>query len=175
MTVIDVACGLMGRYTVDGPEVFLSKRGVGRSYAGCWETPGGKREAGETLEQAMCREWREELGQDVLVVRYLWRQPVLLCDGVARGDVVQAHFLEVVGVSGAPVSTLGQEGRWFRPSELGVLPMPVAGDQCRHRIGGWLCGYLPPVWVPDTRWGLVPRARTATLRHVGGLADKESR
>lgn len=32
-----------------------------------WEHPGGKVDAGETLHGALCREWREELGVEVLV------------------------------------------------------------------------------------------------------------
>ena len=55
----DVAVGILLRG--DG-EMLLSTRPPGKPYAGYWEFPGGKLEAGETVEQALRRELMEELG-----------------------------------------------------------------------------------------------------------------
>ncbi len=49
-------------------EFFLGRRS-GRAYRGCWETPGGKVEPGETDEEALIREWGEELALKVQVGR----------------------------------------------------------------------------------------------------------
>ncbi len=46
----------------DGREFLLARRPVGKVYAGYWEFPGGKVEAGENFHQALVRELREELG-----------------------------------------------------------------------------------------------------------------
>ena len=55
----EVAVGILLRE--DGA-MLLSTRPPGKPYAGYWEFPGGKLEAGETVEQALRRELEEELG-----------------------------------------------------------------------------------------------------------------
>jgi len=53
----------------DDGAVFLSRRGRQASNErGCWETPGGKVGFGETLEDAVRREMREEYGIDIEIV-----------------------------------------------------------------------------------------------------------
>ncbi|MFP8779299.1 NUDIX domain-containing protein [Hydrogenophaga sp. RWCD_12] len=57
--VTEVAVGILidreGRY-------LLTSRPAGKAYAGYWEFPGGKLEAGESVEQALRRELQEEIG-----------------------------------------------------------------------------------------------------------------
>lgn len=56
---IDVAVGVL----LDAQGNFLlTSRPEGKVYAGYWEFPGGKLEAGETVEQALRRELQEEIG-----------------------------------------------------------------------------------------------------------------
>jgi 8-oxo-dGTP diphosphatase len=43
-------------------QVLIARRGEGRALAGKWEFPGGKIEPGETPEQCLVREVREEFG-----------------------------------------------------------------------------------------------------------------
>lgn len=57
--VVDVAVGVLMQ--ADG-QFLLTSRPEGKVYAGYWEFPGGKLEAGETVEEALRRELQEELG-----------------------------------------------------------------------------------------------------------------
>lgn len=59
-TIVEVAAAVMLR--ADGREFLLAQRPEGKVYAGYWEFPGGKVEAGESVRQALIRELQEELG-----------------------------------------------------------------------------------------------------------------
>ena len=61
--VIEVSAGLVFR----SGRLLITQRHAGAHLGGLWEFPGGKREVGETFEQCLARELREELGVDVVV------------------------------------------------------------------------------------------------------------
>lgn len=55
---MDVVAAVIER----GQTALVAQRPVGKHHAGLWEFPGGKVEFGESLEAALQRELREELG-----------------------------------------------------------------------------------------------------------------
>lgn len=57
--MVDVAVGVL--IQADG-SFLLTSRPAGKAYEGYWEFPGGKLEAGESVEQALRRELEEEIG-----------------------------------------------------------------------------------------------------------------
>ena len=58
--------GVVAAIIKQGDMILATQRGYGE-YAGGWEFPGGKVEQGETLEQAIVREIREELGAAIAI------------------------------------------------------------------------------------------------------------
>ena len=66
MKRIEVVAAIIMR----GKEVFATQRGYGQ-WQGWWEFPGGKMEAGESPQDALRREIREELDAEIEVGRLL--------------------------------------------------------------------------------------------------------
>lgn len=62
MKSIEVVAAVIRR----GDEVFATQRGYGE-FKDWWEFPGGKMEAGESPQDALVREIREELDADIVV------------------------------------------------------------------------------------------------------------
>lgn len=91
--------------------------------AGCWEFPGGKQEAGESMEETLRRELREELGIERLTL-IPWRT---LTHAYPKMTVVLS-FMHVTAFAGEPVPREGQELRWLTPEEARRLPFLPADE-----------------------------------------------
>lgn len=113
--IVEVAAAVLlraGTHSTDsslGEEEFLlAMRPHGKAYAGYWEFPGGKLEAGETAQQALVRELREELGIEVDPAS-LTEVPWLVRTFVYPHATVRLHFFRIRAWRGviAPIEHLG--------------------------------------------------------------------
>jgi mutator protein MutT len=124
--VIEVVAALIqdgeGRY-------LITRRRGGSHLAGMWEFPGGKREPGEALEDAMRRELTEELsasfgvGEKVETVR--WEYPE---------RTVVIHFYRCRLESGTIEPLESQAMDWVAPERLRELDFPPADRELIARL-----------------------------------------
>ena len=112
--VVDVAVGVLIR--PDG-SFLLTSRPPGKVYEGYWEFPGGKLEAGETVEQALRRELHEEIGIVIAAVQP-WK--VEMVD--YPHALVRLHFCKVFDWVG---ELQMHEGQLFAWQALPVQVQPV--------------------------------------------------
>ncbi len=119
--VVDVAVGIL----IDSAGQFLlTSRPEGKVYAGYWEFPGGKLEAGEDVEQALRRELQEEIGVTIGAV-HAWREALVDYPHA----LVRLHFCKVFDWTGALHMREGQQFSWerlpvcCRPVLAGTVPV----------------------------------------------------
>ena len=96
----------------DGEKVFATQRGYG-DYKDGWEFPGGKVEPGETPQQALMREIKEELDTEIVVGDYL---TTVESDYLAFHLSMQCFRCRIV--DGAPVLKEHEAACWLNPDQL---------------------------------------------------------
>jgi A/G-specific adenine glycosylase len=110
--------------------VLIAKRLAGGMFAGMWEFPGGRVEPGETLPQALAREFKEEVGLDVDVGEKL----AVIKHAYTRFRVT-LHAFSVRPRAGRPESLQVAETRWAKPEELSALACPAANRRLIEILG----------------------------------------
>jgi 8-oxo-dGTP diphosphatase len=96
-------------------QILIGRRKRGKHHAGLWEFPGGTVENGETHEECLLRELREEFDADARIVRFIGS-----CDHTYAPDwsVRLAAYLAEIASDDLKLND-HDEIRWVSPDELG--------------------------------------------------------
>jgi len=113
--VIEVAAAVIQR--PDGA-FLLAQRPAGKVYAGYWEFPGGKIEAGEAADRALARELHEELGIEIGEA-FPWITRVY----TYPHGTVRLHFFRVLGWKNQPHPKEDQAIAWQEAGAPTAAPM----------------------------------------------------
>ncbi|RJP22623.1 MAG: A/G-specific adenine glycosylase [Candidatus Omnitrophota bacterium] len=120
--IVAAAIRKNGRY-------LLGKRPPHSMLGGMWEFPGGKIEAGETHEQALKRELREELGVEILVKSHL-----ISVDHAYSHFSITLHVYLCEHIDGIPRTHYHTDLKWVFRSQFDRYPMPAADLKFLHLL-----------------------------------------
>ena len=103
---VGIARDTMGKLLVD-------QRPACKGYPGKWEFPGGKLEPGESVFKALVREFREELGLEIIRA-----EPVFVTRHLYPDRSVELNVWRVIDCRGKASGREGQVVSWVAPREL---------------------------------------------------------
>ncbi|HFD80309.1 MAG TPA: Nudix family hydrolase [Gammaproteobacteria bacterium] len=113
----------------DRAEVLLALRPAHVHQGGLWEFPGGKVEPGESVQEALQREIREELGIEIRHARPLIRIPFRYPDRRVLLDVWRVDSFD-----GIPRGAEGQTIEWVAVEALRERAFPEANRPIVHAL-----------------------------------------
>jgi mutator protein MutT len=104
-----------------GDKILITQRLDNVHLARLWEFPGGKVERDESLEAALEREIREELGLKIRV-----NDEFFIIDHDYPTKSVRLHFFNCTVTDGEAQSLAVADFRWVNPQDLDTYPFPPA-------------------------------------------------
>ena len=114
---VDVVAAIIRK---DG-RILITQRLDNVHLARLWEFPGGKVEAGESLQMALQREIQEELGIKIRV-----NDEFLTIDYDYPTKSVRLHFFNCTVLQGDPGPIDVADLRWVNPDDIGNYQFPPA-------------------------------------------------
>lgn len=117
MKIVEVAVGVIKHNN----KIYISKRADDLHQGGKWEFPGGKREANETIEQALDRELSEEIG-----IQVTQQSQFMLIEHDYGDKKVRLDVRLVESFEGEPSHQEGQQSQWVDINDLGQFTFPDA-------------------------------------------------
>ncbi len=123
---LDIAVGVI----FDGRgQVLIARRDDSQMLGGLWEFPGGKQEAGETLEQTVVREVREETGLKIEVLA-----PIATIRHAYSHFKITLQAFHCRKIGGRLRPDLPRPMRWVKPDTLTNFPFPRANQKLLPKI-----------------------------------------
>ena len=116
-------------------EVLISLRKNRADYNDYWEYPGGKVEKGETTNQALVREIKEELDLNVSSNCVAPLTFTVTQDGISQ-KILLLYVCRKW--QGSPDSRLGQTIEWVRPIDLIKYKMPKPNSFLNSMLRDWV-------------------------------------
>jgi mutator protein MutT len=123
--VIEVSAALIFHHG----KLLITQRHVDAHLGGLWEFPGGKREPGETFEQCLARELREELGIEV--------EAGELFEEISHAyaeKTVRLKFFVCKLISGKPRPLDCAAFKWVGKAELADFEFPAADARLLEKL-----------------------------------------
>lgn len=112
-------------------KLLVSQRRRGSAFELMWEFPGGKVEMGESLEAALARELREELGVQTIVGAEIYRTTHKY-EEMSRA--VELVFFRCTIVSETPQNLAFEQIAWRKPRDLLAMTFLPADRELIHLL-----------------------------------------
>ncbi len=164
LTRVSAAVILRNIENEDGAEYLLAQRPPGKAYAGYWEFPGGKVEAGESFAEALVRELQEELAITVTAMT-----PWLTRHFVYPHARVEIRFFRVTAWGGDLHPHEHTDNTWLPTAlmaggkdldQMPVSPVLPANTPILRALA------LPPVYALTNAGAVGIDAELERIRHV---------
>jgi mutator protein MutT len=126
LTRIEAAIAVVMR---NGKVLICQRRNDDDALPGYWEFPGGKCEDGETLEQCLIRELREEVNIDARPIR-----PLPPIEHGYPHALIRLHPFLCEHADGEPQLLECQQAFWIEPQELRKYRFPPANEDLIERV-----------------------------------------
>ena len=110
-------------------QLLVGQRPAWKDYPGKWEFPGGKLEAGENALKALMREFREELGLEIIRA-----EPAFVVRHRYPDRSVELNVWRVTDCRGKASGREGQVVCWVAPRELSGLDFLDGNQTIVERI-----------------------------------------
>jgi 8-oxo-dGTP diphosphatase len=124
--MIEVTAGIL----TDGERILVCQRRAGESFGLKWEFPGGKVEPGESVEDCLARELREELALEVDVGPEVHRTEHAYPNGLS----VRLLFYRILRYRGTPQNLAFERMAWVVPGDLPTYDFLEADRDVVERV-----------------------------------------
>ena len=122
---------VVGAIIKDGDRYLVGQRQANKAQGGMWEFMGGKIEPGETPEEALARECREELALEI--------ENEHIIDSVVHEYPEKTIRLTLISCSpksgSNPKALEHQQIRWVTRDEMDAIDFAPADNECLNLIG----------------------------------------